>query len=142
MGFRFIQYLWFTLLAMVLPSQALAYLTLNESEPSSRLLVSRGMATTESHIDQLESVSSSVEFETAASAQQRLIRSTWKQNPRIDIDNGLSDSLHFFAPFGAFSVDHRVECNTCWFHQTHANSHRLSSWKETNAFYVALNSQY
>ncbi len=148
MGLRFIQYLWFTLLAMVLPSQALSCPT--EGEPN-RQLITKNAPLFTTQADTLAarpvntSGSTSFSSNTPRSASAILHAYRFDRAPRFQFqpdDEPLSYTA-LATPGSGFSKSiGAVASPAIWYAHGNGNPYRLAGWKETNALYVALNSQF
>ena len=152
MGLRFIQYLWFTLLAMVLPSQALACPTACENEPSNRQLISKNvpLVTAQSAIlSAKQSVDSSPSLSFSAppvrSANVILHAFHLERASRFQFqsdDDPIVDSTSPSVSSPELDTYRLAGASLGWFTHSHRRHFRLAGWKETNALYVALNSQF
>ncbi len=152
MGLRFIQYLWFTLLAMVLPTQALACPNISENETTTRQLVAKNAATPLSTISAIVDEQAAALPEPYTTARQQgksfasaiLSQSRWDRAPRMRLDDGHANASPLAAArvIDVPSATEPLAILSSWFYQNGARSFRLAGWKETNALYVALNSQF
>lgn len=169
MHWQFIKYVWFMILALVLPSQALAYLGESDSSnlpsqyaaldinaffnqevislvdmtPQTCGDVQNRLSIAYIPIEKLPPTSKSVHSDTIPaivsmarwSVSSRFVdegEPTFIDTPVIQEALAASFKLHLF-PIAKISG---------WESRPSASNHRISGWKETNAMYVALNSQY
>lgn len=153
---RFISYIWLFTLAMVLPSQAFAYLVQAENEASARLSYRINSFLPQSQLDlqsQFEEVKKESQSEPVTQShftQDWLAivnTNRWLHSTRL-IDEGDSASsldLPSFEP--AIEALFRLHKSPS-LHATNAlatrysSSSRVAGWKESNALYVALNAHY
>ncbi len=148
MGLRFIQYLWFTLLAMVLPSQALSCPT--EGEPNRQLITKNApLFTTQADTLAAKPVntpgSTSFSSNTPRRASAILHAYRFDRAPRFQFqpdDEPLSYAA-LATPVSGFNTSiGTLASPIIWYVHGNGNPYRLAGWKETNALYVALNSQF
>ncbi len=154
---RLIKLFWFSLLAMVLPSQAAAYFA--QAESDARRLLDNPHSTQTPSSDaayqqlfeqsrseqspQSQPVSST---DDSASVVAIINAARWSLSQRTLDDREVSDadstplSLSSLPPYKLYC--HPVLVNQYWASTSFTPNHRISGWKDTNALYVALNSQF
>lgn len=161
MMWRLFRYVWFSILAMVLPSQALAYLAEGEAPvptrySAMRVAESAGVSvvcretqkTTGSQKRASVPEPGSPQSETDAnhSAFGILTQARWGYSTRYEEkpdrlnpqSASMADVVQPPRELNQPVVVELVRSTTVFAH----SEHRLAGWKETNAMYVALNSQY
>ncbi|ASU24269.1 hypothetical protein CCZ37_17635 [Vibrio qinghaiensis] len=174
MHWHFIKYVWFTFLAVVLPSQAFGYLieseTHRDAEPKVSLqrdaekmpltaivdqqTLPQAIAIQQPISDQ-QSISVQQDKQTAPPVSKSLHSDTsaaivtasrWGVTSRVVeydgptfVDNTPNYDVTV-APFRLYLFP--VAELVAWQARPYSSHHRISGWKETNAMYVALNSQY
>lgn len=174
MHWHFIKYVWFTFLAVVLPSQALGCLIESETHSHAEPKVSlqrdaektsltaivhqqtlpQAIAIQQPISDQ-QSISDQQDKQTAPPVSKSLHSDTsaaivtasrWGVTSRVVeydgptfVDNTPNYDVTV-APFRLYLFP--VAELAAWQARPYSSNHRISGWKETNAMYVALNSQY
>ncbi|OEE79295.1 hypothetical protein [Vibrio ordalii] len=174
MHWHFIKYVWFTFLAVVLPSQAFGCLIESETHSHAEPKVSlqrdaektsltaivhqqtlpQAIAIQQPISDQ-QSISDQQDKQTAPPVSKSLHSDTsaaivtasrWGVTSRVVeydgptfVDN-TPDYDVTVAPFRLYLFP--VAELAAWQARPYSSHHRISGWKETNAMYVALNSQY
>lgn len=157
MAQRLIKFFWLTLLAMVLPTQAMAYFTQAEDDASARLSSHATKILPQSKADyqalfeesQQENTpqqpASQSEIDADVVAIVQLNR--WSLSDRHTEDGeapGTSDgqnSGQAQLPLHTLYL-YPLASSGYWVTHSFASNHRISGWKESNALYVALNSQF
>lgn len=174
MHWHFIKYVWFTFLAVVLPSQAFGCLieseTHSHAEPKVSLQRDAEKTSLTAIVDQQtlpqaiaiqqpisdqQSISDQQDKQTAPPVSKSLHSDTsaaivtasrWGVTSRVVeydgptfVDN-TPDYDVTVAPFRLYLFP--VAELAAWQARPYSSHHRISGWKETNAMYVALNSQY
>lgn len=157
MAFRLIKYIFFTLLAMVLPSQASAYLSQTESDVLTRLSSTKPSQVLPGSIDfqalfdqsgetqtPSSTPSSHSEFDSAAVGIINANRWSWSSRHLEDGDVPSFDGSDINSVIAPAHRLYRADIDTPHYEtdSQFSQSHRIAGWKETNALYVALNSQY
>ncbi|MGB5803556.1 MAG: hypothetical protein WBH21_06030 [Vibrio anguillarum] len=174
MHWHFIKYVWFTLLAVVLPSQAFGCLIESETHSHAEPKVSlqrdaektsltaivhqqtlpQAIAIQQPISDQ-QSISDQQDKQTAPPVSKSLHSDTsaaivtasrWGVTSRVVeydgptfVDNTPNYDVTV-TPFRLYLFP--VAELAAWQARPYSSNHRISGWKETNAMYVALNSQY
>lgn len=141
MSWHMIRIFWLSLIALVLPAQALASLERDQSVPGKAAAALMALL---HQNEQPDSPQSQTHFTGSKAALLNSLRGTFSE--RYNRQNTDTDSLDNITPFYPLA-DNRL---TLQFarplkpapYQDFHSSYRLSGWKETNAMYVALNSQY
>ncbi|RTZ17587.1 hypothetical protein EJ063_02035 [Vibrio aquaticus] len=152
---RLVSYFWLILLAMVLPTQAFAYLLQAENEASARLsyrganLAPTSQRDFQALFDEVRNSSNS------EPVSQSDISHDWlaiiHANRWSTLTRGLDDTdpQSDFEPVGfepAVTPLYRLYKQPVFTSMqrvaTHRSIHRVSGWKESNALYVALNSHF
>lgn len=154
---RVIKLFWLALFAMVLPAQALAYLAQAESDIGSRLEQTR------SKVNSLSRTDAQAMFEASRQEQQSSSRPVSQSEGSVDVVaiinlNRSSMSGRFIDESDSNEADsylsdvnqlppHKLYCHPVlaqayWADDAFTANHRISGWKDSNALYVALNSQF
>lgn len=154
---RLIKLLCFSLLAMVLPSQAAAFFAQAESD-ARRLLDNPQSTQTPSSDAAYQQLFEQARSEQSPQSQPvsntddsanvvAIVNATrWSLSQRTLDDREVSDTdstplnLNSLPPYKLYS--HPVLVNQYWTSTSFTSNHRISGWKDTNALYVALNSQF
>ncbi len=154
---RLIKLFWFSLLAMVLPSQAAAYFTQNDSD-ARRLLDNPHLTQTpssdaayqqlfeESRREQSSESQPVSNAGDSASVVAIINAARWSLSQRTLDDREISDAdstsfnVNSLPPYKLYC--HPVLVNQYWASRSFTCNYRISGWKDTNALYVALNSQF
>jgi len=153
---RFISYIWLFTLAMVLPSQAFAYLLQAENEASARLsyrintLLPQSKSDFQALFDEVREEPQSEPVTKSDLAQDWLAivnANRWLHTTRF-IDDGEASStlelpsfeLAIVALFRLYKLPSLESANALATRYT--SPHRIAGWKESNALYVALNAHY
>lgn len=146
------------MLAMVLPAQAVAYFAQAESDISARLDRSK-------HASQpLSKVASQALFETTRSEQESAPQPVSQSEGLVDVvaiihlnrwavsgrwlEEADSTSSDVFSATSDSLSPHKLYCHPVvqtlayWARTDFNANHRISGWKDSNALYVALNSQF
>lgn len=157
MHWHFIKYVWFTLLAVVLPSQAFGYLIESETHNHAerKVIQQHGEKTSLTAIVHQQPISDQQDKQTAPPVSKSLHSDTsaaivtasrWGVTSRVVeydgptfVDNTPNYDVTV-APFRLYLFP--VAELAAWQARPYSSNHRISGWKETNAMYVALNSQY
>lgn len=167
MHWHFIKYVWFTLLAVVLPSQAFGYLIESEthSHAERKVILQHGEKTSLTAIVYQQTLPQAIAIQQPISDQQDkqtvppvskslhsdtsaaiVTASRWGVTSRVVeydgptfVDNTPNYDVTV-APFRLYLFP--VAELAAWQARPYSSNHRISGWKETNAMYVALNSQY
>ncbi|WP_159653197.1 hypothetical protein [Vibrio atypicus] len=154
---RVIKLLWLALLAMVLPAQAVAYFAQIEGDISSRLersgpqVASLSKADSQAIFDEVrneqQSTSQPVSQTESDSDVIAIINlSRWGMAGRHIEDGDLNElgsdtvSSSQVPPYKLYC--HPLLAQAYWADRSFTSNHRISGWKESNALYVALNSQF
>lgn len=155
---RVIKLFWLAMLAMVLPTQAVAYFAQAESDISARLDRSKQAS------QSLSKAASQALFETTRDEHDSDSQPVSQSEGQVDVvaiihlnrwgvsgrwleeaDNNPSDE--FSAPSGSLPP-RKLYCHPVvqtlayWAKSDFTANHRISGWKDSNALYVALNSQF
>lgn len=154
MALRLIQHLCFMLFVMVLPSQAMACLSKIETEnesPLSDAALSTGQAT---HLSEEclfptplshTPISNSHSHADTSAPVIAVHRGLWQGRQMLSDESNSSDGHRSYpAAFSTYEYESGVHLNIAYFFSVPLfyQPHRLAGWKETNALYVALNSQF
>lgn len=153
---RFISYIWLFTLAMVLPSQAFAYLLQAENEASARLnyrinaLLPQSKSDFQALFDQVREEPQSEPVTKSDLAQDWLAivnANRWLHATRFidDAESTPSIELPGFEPaivalFRLYKLPSFYTSNALATRYTSPN--RIAGWKESNALYVALNGHF
>lgn len=164
MALRWVRYLCFTLLAMVFPSQVFAYLAQSETDNRSPVIrdastpfkpslfkpalftTTKSQSATHRHSDHGSEPTSTPSSQTHAGAEKGMVNTPrWLWNIRH-----ATDDVSSFDDTGTAAVvlsTHRrfivIPLSSAYrLPPRYFQPHRLAGWKETNALYVALNSQF
>ncbi|MCZ4293276.1 hypothetical protein [Vibrio sinaloensis] len=153
---RFISYIWLFTLAMVVPSQAFAYLLQAENEASARLsyrintLLPASKSDAQALFDEVREDSQPKPITQSEFAQDWLAivnTNRWLHSTRFvdDADSSSNLELPTFEP--AIVALFRLYKATCLYSTNalatrYTSPSRIAGWKESNALYVALNAQY
>ncbi|MCW8334144.1 hypothetical protein J4N42_20185 [Vibrio sp. SCSIO 43135] len=158
MHLRFFKYVWFTLLATLLPSQAFAYLAQSEADAGNRLSSYKYLPAYSSlNVEQIfielegqdEVSTGSVpvsESNIDVGAVGIINANRWSYSSRNSESNDTQSGADF-EQFNAHLPPHKLyqlaqyEIDF-WAGDVFSSDHRISGWKESNALYVALNSQF
>lgn len=159
MSWHMIRIFWLSLIALVLPAQALASLD-NHKSASGKAAATLSALLHQSDEPESPSQPQAPQSETHyTGSKAALINSVrWTRsagyNERAGFNgregynghNGEPDLLDTVAPFYPVTDPHQTihlaQSTAPAPYQDFHSSYRLSGWKETNAMYVALNSQY
>lgn len=153
MSWHMIRIFWLSLIALVLPAQALASLDNNKSASD------KAAATLSALLQQSDEPESPAQPQAPqsethhAGSKAALINSVrWTRSAgyngregynSYDGDPDLLDTVASFYPVtDPHQTIHLAQSTSPAPYQDFHSSYRLSGWKETNAMYVALNSQY
>lgn len=152
---RVFRFLWLSILAMVLPSQALAYLSQTEQELNTRFANGHASKFSAIELDGLfTQLNNPTENSTAPSTESEsssfslgilnLQRHFWFSRNIEDEEPPAGDSLSQFVDVAAqYYLYQPANSNlNYWVGNRLTQTHRISGWKESNALYVALNSQF
>ncbi|MGF1718779.1 hypothetical protein L4D20_01885 [Vibrio kyushuensis] len=171
MPVHFIKIFWLTIFALLLPSQAFANLIQSDSIHESKLENSELtyhhqpllMVDQPSPHTSLQSLFDSIVFESTEETPKPLAPRPVSQTEVIDSAIAIINSSRWSAsstqieeasePSSEFFDDlthvphykrylHAIYDVDFWVGDAFASEHRISGWKETNALYVALNSQF
>ncbi|MGD8110107.1 hypothetical protein [Vibrio sp. TRT 17S01] len=150
MAHTFVRFFWLILLVMALPAQALSYLQKSEADASYRLSYLVLKAKEQSNESPTTTASTKSKPQTHSEPKEKAVAiinsNRWGEPPRSidDHDDSLNsdadnpfDSLPLYRQYYYPVHDFKGWTGAYFYH-----NHRLSGWKETNALYVALNSQY
>ncbi|USD35217.1 MULTISPECIES: hypothetical protein [Vibrio] len=157
MAQRFIHFFWFLLLAMVLPTQAMAYFTQAENDASARLSrhttqilpqCQAGYQTLFEESQQEDTPQQPIsQSEVGVDVVAILPLSRWSLSDRHTEEReapGASDG-HYSGqaqlPLHSLYL-YPLASQGYWVTHSFSSNHRISGWKESNALYVALNSQF
>ncbi|KGY14070.1 hypothetical protein NM22_01005 [Vibrio tubiashii] len=153
---RVFSYIWLVMLAMVLPTQAFAYLLQAENEASARLALRSNSTLTPSSADFqaiLESAQQTPKTKPATQADfshnwLAILNSSRGSITTRFLDDGESfsgnDVTHFEPCVVALYQRYELPQYEAGFRLTtrYTSPYRLSGWKDSNTLYVALNGQY
>lgn len=149
MSWHVIRIFWLSLFALVLPMQALACLDAKPAHSpvtAPAALIQDLLHQSTERDPQPLSKAPATDTEYARSAVAILNSVRWHASERYQLSDSDADPLDTVAPFYPLmdsSLALRfVERTVLASYQDFHPSYRLSGWKETNAMYVALNSQY
>ena len=154
---RVITLLWLALFAMVLPAHAVAYLSQTESDIGARLDPCSSQFAPLSKNDAQALFDASRKAQDSSSSPVSQSEGTidvvaiinlnrWGMSGRIadESDSNQAESnladLNPSSPYKPYC--HPLPANEYWVDDALTSSHRISGWKESNALYVALNSQF
>ncbi|MBY8070669.1 hypothetical protein KW492_20685 [Vibrio fluvialis] len=149
MSWHLIRIFWLSLFALVLPAQALACLeeqsaTTNLSAPPSVVQTLNQQPTANEHKPVQSTPATQSHYAGSGLAILNSVR--WNISERYSFSDGDPDVLDTVLPFypiiDTSLVLRFLQRSTPAAYQGFHPSYRLSGWKETNAMYVALNSQY
>ncbi|MBU2896187.1 hypothetical protein [Vibrio hepatarius] len=151
---RFItSFCWIILVALALPSQALSYLTKDSNDAISRLIrndfsnfnsqsLAQGLfeKSTKVAISHRPVSKSNVDSETLAIIQNNRLSSVTRDYAEgaVPFEDYTTDKIKTFT---ANSI-HSEKIDNAWLCAEFNSQYRISGWKESNALYVALNSQF
>ncbi|MGF1742319.1 hypothetical protein L4C34_14795 [Vibrio profundum] len=148
MPIRLLRYIVISILATILPSQAMASLLQTETSSSRQTIqTSTSVNTNEAfgQCGQKESTQCSPDdtktrVQDNSSALEGVGIGRWSSSARTQTDHTPPINPDIVTP--AVPAQHKNHLSSANINQEFNSAHRLSGWKETNAHYVALNSQY
>lgn len=151
MPIRLLRYIVISILATILPSQAMATLLQNDTNSSS----SRLTLQTTSQVNLNEAFSECGKNETTqcsptssasqdkSSTFENIGVSRWNSSrTESDSTQPVHPNTNKLNTSSNLATQHSSQVSTTKTSEEFNSSHRIAGWKDTNAQYVALNSQY
>tara|TARA_Y100001956_G_scaffold53675_1_gene52394 strand:- start:2979 stop:3455 length:477 start_codon:yes stop_codon:yes gene_type:complete len=154
---RVIKLFWLALFAMVLPAQAVAYLAQAESDIGARLTHSI------SNANQLSQADAQALFDASREEKESSSRPVSQSEGSVDVvaiinlnrwgmsgrhidESDINETDSYLADVNQLPP-HKLYCHPIlakayWADNAFSANHRISGWKDSNALYVALNSQF